>query len=100
MIDKIKTLDKKIGELRIDSAQQSQRIIDIEFKVRESDEYLILNKSDKKELLALNLKQPKQDFKVLNVELKNLEDERSTIKKSWYSLNKMRLPIALESLKF
>jgi len=100
MIDKIKTLDKKIGELRIDSAQQSQRIIDIEFEVRESDEYLILNKSDKKELLALNLKQPKQDFKVLNVELKNLEDERSTIKKSWYSLNKMRLPIALESLKF
>ena len=80
MIDKIKTLDKKIGELRLESVEYSQRIIDIEFEVRESDEYLILNKSDKKELLALNLKQPKQDFKVLNVELKNLEDEHNTLK--------------------
>jgi hypothetical protein len=100
MIDKIKTLDKKIAELRIDSTDMSQRILDIEFEVRESDDYLILNKSDKKEMIALNLKQPKQDFKVLNVELKNLEDERSTLKKSWYSLNKMRLPTALEGLRF
>lgn len=100
LLEQLKELDAEIRELRIDSVNQSQLILDTEFSTIECEDYLVLNKTDKKSFLALNLKEPKQKLKEINSELKSLEDARSTIKKQWYWMNKKPVPTALSWMKF
>src|SRR5574343_315317 len=101
LFEQIKEISKEIWTLRDESNELSQRIIDIEFNTMESDDYLVLNKSDRKTMIALNLKQPKQDFKVLNSQLKKKEEEKQLLKEEYHWLNYgIKLPIALQNMRF